>query len=249
MTIKYFQKGFNFSQDGPGNRLVIHFQGCNLKCPWCSNPEGLKVGGTYSENGKLSYTEVEVSDLVKECIDCEMMFFDGGGVTVTGGEATLQFDALKMFFTQLRANGINTALECNATHPRLPELFELCDFLILDCKHYDSQKHFEVCGVDNKIIINNIALAAKERSQLLVRIPLIGGFNSSVADAEGFAKLFNEIATSACSFEFLTYHEFGKDKYAKLGMAYTVENAFVSDGDLAAFKEIFKKNSLKIIYT
>lgn len=249
MTIKYFQKGFNFSQDGPGNRLVIHFQGCNLKCPWCSNPEGLSVAGAKMKNGSVSFTEVEVSDLVNECLDCEMMFFDGGGVTVTGGEATVQFDALKEFFTQLKANGINTALECNATHPRLPELFELCDFLILDCKHYDSQKHLSVCGISNETIIKNISLAAQQRSQLLVRIPLIGGFNSSVTDAEGFVKLFREIATPSCSFELLTYHEYGKDKYEKLGLAYTVENGFVSDDDFTAFKNIFEKNSLKIICT
>ena len=42
-TIGIFQKGFNYSQDGPGNRLVYHLSGCNLKCPWCSNPEGMEI--------------------------------------------------------------------------------------------------------------------------------------------------------------------------------------------------------------
>ena len=81
-----FQKGFNFSQDGPGNRLVYHLQGCNMRCIWCSNPEGMESG-----KGK-SYTGEE---LTRECVRSRMMFFGGGGVTFTGGEATLQHEELK----------------------------------------------------------------------------------------------------------------------------------------------------------
>ena len=42
MVLKIFQKGFNYSQDGQGNRLVYHLQGCNMKCRWCANPESWK---------------------------------------------------------------------------------------------------------------------------------------------------------------------------------------------------------------
>ena len=45
MKLKVFQKGFNYSQDGRGNRLVWHLQGCNMHCPWCANPEGMPPEG------------------------------------------------------------------------------------------------------------------------------------------------------------------------------------------------------------
>lgn len=85
MELKIFQKGFHDSQDGAGNRLVLHLQGCNMRCPWCANPEGMDNQGTCRT--------IEVNALVDECLSCRPMFFDGGGVTLTGGEVSMQFDA------------------------------------------------------------------------------------------------------------------------------------------------------------
>jgi len=80
MDLHIFQRGFNFSQDGPGNRLVYHLQGCNLHCPWCSNPEGMTFCGG---------TVCSVEDIVAEVLRSRPMFFDGGGVTLTGGILSL----------------------------------------------------------------------------------------------------------------------------------------------------------------
>lgn len=287
MVIKVLFKGFNFSQDGPGNRLVYHLQGCNMRCPWCSTPESMPEEGTLlvSENPdekfcpfgavkngqvnrtqcaacsekpctkyagsklRMSYTEMDIDAVVDEIESSTPMFFDGGGVTFTGGEPTVQFDALKELLTRLKRLGIHTALETNGSHIDLPELFELIDWMIIDCKHYDNSAHLSATGIGNETILKNIAAAAKKRSQLLIRIPLINGFNASEKDAEKFAAFFLSMDFNNCSFELLRYHEYGKDKWGQCGMKYTVQNAVVSDEAFAKFKNVFLKNKLQLIRT
>ena len=102
-----FQKGFNYSQDGPGNRLVYHLSGCNMFCPWCSNPEGLK---------RTDYSQKHtINEIFNEILSCRTMFFDGGGVTFTGGEVSLQAEAVLTLFKMLKKENITTCIETNAS--------------------------------------------------------------------------------------------------------------------------------------
>lgn len=242
MEIRIFQKGFNYSQDGPGNRLVLHLQGCNLHCPWCSNPEGLSC------SGGTAYT---IDELVKQVLSCRMMFFDGGGVTLTGGEVTMQLEAVKELLTRLKEAGIHTAIETNGINSRLPELFPLIDYLIMDCKHHDTAKHRDVTGISNALTHRNIALAIEAGKHPALRIPLIGGFNASESDAHGFAKLFRELGVPGnATLELLAYHEFGKEKYAKCGMEYTMTDAArITPEIMKFFTQVLTDTGIAVIRT
>ena len=233
--MKIFNKGFNYSQDGPGNRLVYHLQGCNFKCKWCSNPESMDT--------KKDSTAITIDEMVKEAKSCMPMFFDGGGVTLTGGEPTIQFDEVKELLEKLKAEGIHTAMETNGSHPKLADLFSLIDFLIMDIKHYDKEKHIYWTGFSNENTINNFKKICEEKNQALIRIPLINGVND---DAQGFADLFKSYDCTKVSFEILPYHEYGKDKWQT---PYEMKNAFISSERVKEFKNIFIKNGLNIIST
>ena len=60
--MRIFQKGFNYNEDSPGNRLVYHIQGCNMRCRWCCNPEGMDFNG-----GEYISTE----ELIKEILSAK----------------------------------------------------------------------------------------------------------------------------------------------------------------------------------
>ena len=233
--MRIFGKGFNFSQDGPGNRLVYHLSGCNMACIWCSNHDGM------SPSAGTDYTTEEI---IKECISCRPMFFSNGGVTFTGGEATLQADELMCVLSALREAGINTALETNGTSKRLPEIAELVDYLIMDFKHHDTRKLQKFTGVGNETIKANFQHFCAIGRQLHIRIPLINGVNADSPDA--FAEYFSAFNTSNVVFEFLAYHEYGKEKWQG---EYKVENGFVTPDTIAAFTSVFKEYGLNTVTT
>ena len=240
--MKLFQKGFNYSQDGPGNRLVYHLKGCNMCCPWCSNPEGMHI--TCGE-----YVTASPQEIVEEAVSSKPMFFDGGGVTFTGGEATLQAQELVQVLEGLKERGIHTAIETNGTYARLSDLFGLFDYLIIDFKHPCDAKHHQMTGVHNAVIKENIRLASKSGKDLLIRIPLINGFNNDNESLQGFLEFFGSLDHSHTAVEILKYHEYGKDKWAKCGLDYQMTDAFVSEDDRCRFEKEIQKLGLPIIRT
>ena len=243
-SLMIFQKGFNYSQDGPGNRLVYHLCGCNMFCPWCSNPEGLDFSGG---------TEITVDEIVKEALSSRLIFIDGGGVTFTGGEVTCRKDVVLDAIRRLKENGISTCIETNASLQGCEELFLEVDYMIADFKSPSGEKLKEVTGGDIRIIKENLLYRAKTGKPLLIRVPLIKFFNCGEENAREFALFFEKLQKESENenlfFEILTYHEFGKDKYEKLGKQYSVSEGYVSPEDVKLLADEITKRKLKLIRT
>ncbi|MCY2925786.1 MAG: glycyl-radical enzyme activating protein [Planctomycetota bacterium] len=41
--MRIFATGWSDDVDGPGRRLVVYLKGCNFRCRWCANPEGMSA--------------------------------------------------------------------------------------------------------------------------------------------------------------------------------------------------------------
>lgn len=234
--MKILQKGFNYSQDGPGNRLVYHLQGCNFRCKWCSNPESMPM-----DNPKANdYTVEEILDEVERS---RMMFFDGGGVTFTGGECTLQADELTEILKRLKEINVSTAIETNGSSVRLPEIAEFVDHLIVDLKHFDAEAHKKWICSDGTQVRKNIDDLLSSGRELHLRIPLIKGVND---DAEGFCEFFMGKNTENIDVEILPYHEYGKDKWTE---KYEITDGFVDENTVREFKRKLNEIGIKTIIT
>ena len=234
--MKILQKGFNYSQDGPGNRLVYHLQGCNFACKWCSNADSIP-----RENPNAK--EYDVKEIFDEIMRSRMMFFDGGGVTFTGGEVCVQAEELLELLKLLKENGIHTAIETNGSFESLRSVAEYVDYLIVDIKHYYESEHKKWVGASNKSVKDNLEYFFLIGRQIHIRIPVINGVNN---DPRGFADYFKGFDTSNAVFEFLAYHEYGKDKWQG---KYEIENGFISPEVIKKFRDTFENFGLKTVVT
>lgn len=234
--MKILHKGFNYSQDGPGNRLVYHLQGCNFSCKWCSNADSIPF-----DNPKAK--DYSVNELLDEIMRSRMMFFDNGGVTFTGGEVCVQAEELLALLKELKKNRISVAVETNGSFSALKELSRYVDYLIVDFKHYDEAEHIKWVGASNRSVKSNIEYFFETGRQIHVRIPVIKGVNDS---PDGFAEYFQKHNTENAVFEFLAYHEFGKDKWCG---KYEIKDGFVSKEKIGEFTEKFESSGLKTVVT
>ncbi len=234
--MKILQKGFNYSQDGPGNRLVYHLQGCNFRCKWCSNPESM-----FADEG--GFREYSVMELFDEASRSKMMYFDGGGVTFTGGECTMQYIELLELLKLLKADGIHTAIETNGSSEHLIEIAEYVDYLIMDFKHFDCDTHKKWTGVGNETVKSNLEYFLNNGRQLHIRIPLIHGVNDN---PDGFVDYFKDKDMKNAVLELLPYHEYGKDKWTR---KYEITDGFVSEETIRLFEEKLSDIGITLVKT
>lgn len=249
MKLTVFEKGFNFSQDGPGNRLVLHAQGCNLRCPWCANPEGMPAQAPAGFSGDARTPEAWFEYVQT----ASPMFFSGGGLTLTGGEVCVQLDAAQTLLSLCRGAGIHTAIESNMSMPRMSTLFPSLDLLIADYKHPNAVALRNATGAELAVVERNFSLAMASGLPVIARIPLIGGFNADERWALGFAAALARIAAKGApgqlSVELLRYHEYGREKWARCGLPYTVRNGRVSPDTMVMFRHVLAGAGINVIST
>ena len=229
-------------------------QGCNLRCPWCSNPEGFEPNGVMIQKHAdrppgISCQEMDMQEFLKLCRESSSLFFDGGGVTFSGGEPTVQGTVLKTALASLKEMGIHTAVETNGTSSSLQEMFPLIDQLILDFKTPCPEKHQAVLGPGGGELLKNIKAALEKHNGLLVRITLINGFNTSDEDVQGFLSVIGEGPKPNAAFEFLRYHEFGREKWRQCAYEYCQQPAYVQESRLLVFENAFRAYNLNVTRT
>ncbi|HAQ42199.1 MAG TPA: glycyl-radical enzyme activating protein [Clostridiales bacterium] len=161
------------------------------------------------------------SDEVLNMLERQEIFYrhSGGGVTFSGGEATLQQDMLRELVNSLYDRAVNLAIETSGyfEFEEVKDILEKLDLVFIDIKHMDNSRHKAFTGVSNEKILKNIRKLGELDFDVVVRIPLIVGVN---ADADNITETarFVKAAIRNPKIELLPYHNFGDEKYEALGI-------------------------------
>ncbi|MDR1221430.1 MAG: glycyl-radical enzyme activating protein [Tannerella sp.] len=172
----------------------------------------------------------------------------GGGVTFSGGEAFVQHKALMALLTACRNEDIHTAIEtCGQVDPeRIKEASPLVDLFLFDIKHTDKHLLKKVTGADRDTVWRNLDYIAKaDPGKIIMRTPVIPGFNYSARDITAIYRLALEKGINRI--HLLPYHVLGKDKYAQTGLEYTFPHSTtVTKPELLPLKRIGEEMGLNV---
>ena len=200
----------------PGVRTTLFFQGCNLRCLWCQNPEGQSFqGGLVPE---CNYSNEEIMDIVLR--DKEYYSATNGGVTLSGGEPLLQDpDNLIELLKLLKEENISIAAETTLHVPwkNVKKIAPYIDLFLVDLKVVgDDDLHVKLTKQTSTLIHSNITKLLELNANIKFRMVMVPGLNdseSNIITAADFLKSINYD-----SIELLKYHNIYEEKAKRLGL-------------------------------
>ena len=219
--IQHFSVG-----DGPGIRTTVFCKGCNLRCPWCHNPETISretVTLTYPRaNKSVTYGRLmTVEEILREVMeDLDFYRESGGGVTVSGGEPMLQYEAVAELAEALRERGIPVILDtagCVAWG-RFETVLPYVDTVFFDWKTSDPAFMSERIGGDLALVKSNLARLLRTDKDIHIRIPLIPAINTTEEALTAIAADLREVGAKTVAL--LPFHRLAVGKYEAMGIPY-----------------------------
>lgn len=194
------------------------------RCATCTTYEcaGVCHWGALGVAGK----EMTVKDLWR-VIDRDRQYWGGnGGVTFTGGEPLLQREFILAILKRCKEGFVHTAVETSACvdTDHFLRAMQYVDFAFIDVKNMDPVQHAAGTRVSNEQTLTNIrALVASHwPGRLVLRIPVIAGFNDSMANMAATARFMKSLGLYEINL--LPFHRMGDSKYTQLGRVYAYKD-------------------------
>lgn len=223
--------------DGPGIRTTVFLKGCQLRCPWCCNPETIIYEmQKYEKNGILGIygKYYSIDDIFREVMKDKAFYVGGtenynikslnelqklpGGITFSGGECLLQMDKLEELLKKIHEEHIHIAVETSlfSNQQQLEIALKYIDLFYVDIKILDKEECKKILHGDLKVYFGNYELLMNSGIPVIIRIPVIGGFTDTEKNKRQVFSLLNRSRGNILKIELLKEHNLGLTKYQAL---------------------------------
>ena len=222
------------------NELKINFSLCD-NCFEC-------VEACYSGALQRIGKKMTVADILQEVLEDRVFYQNsGGGVTLSGGEVMQQSEFVTKLLQSCKEEGIHTAIDSNMSvkWENYIKVLPFTDLVLADIKSMDDTAHRKAVGISNRIVLENISRLAKLGAPLIVRTPVIPGFNDTSENIRAAAEFLKPF-TSLLYYELLSYNPLGESKIPKLGLPQKTKISSYSKEKMNELAEEALKSGIKV---
>ncbi len=231
--------------DGPGVRTTVFLKGCPLNCLWCHNPESISPENEWAFDPRKCHQcascdgaaclfgarfqvgeEMSVDTVMADVLQ-DRDFFErtGGGLTLSGGEPLAQPVFAVELLKAARSEGIHSCVETcgQVAFKILEKAAEQTDLFLYDLKESEPVRHKEYTGVDNRLILENLAKLDGLGAKITLRCPIIPTLNDRPEHFAWISQIANGLANLQ-ELHLMPFHPFADYKREQIGRAYELEN-------------------------
>ncbi len=198
---------------------------------------------------EMKGADTTAGDVVDRAVRLAPFFSrSGGGVTLTGGEPTLQWEFAHAILALCQAEGIHTAVETTGMTPwrRLREIATVTDLFLYDVKHAQEDAHREYTGVSLEPILDNLRRLREMDADVIVRVPVIPGCNGSPDTIRGIGQ--HAQAADVSRISLLPFNPTASGKYSWLQRDYPLAGVKRQTPDEMEFLEhLLREDGLEVL--
>ncbi|MBQ5444383.1 MAG: radical SAM protein, partial [Erysipelotrichaceae bacterium] len=137
------------------------------------------------------------------------------GITLSGGECTLQKEFIKELFPKVKALGLTTLLDSNGSldFESNEDILEYCDGVMLDVKAYNKEFSDWLIRYPNDVVLKNLdhLLATGKLEEVRTLI-----FPDRDKENEATVRYVAETIKDRCRYKIIRYRQFGvREEYRK----------------------------------
>jgi len=225
--------------DGPGVRVVAWTTGCMWRCRYCHNPDTWTLS-----NGMPVSVARAAEELGKYREGLKVM---KGGFTLSGGDPLMQHRFAAKLLAAAKAMGIHTTIETNGYYGDKLSDAELnsIDLVMLGIKTWDPARHKALTGMDVAPTLAFARRLAVRRQPIWIRFVLVPGLTDDMDDLARTAEFAAGLGNVE-RVEVLPFHQMGRFKWERLGLAYTLEKVEAPTAEVVERAcEVLRKAGLK----